>query len=324
MAHASAVVSGASVDLIAPRSFIDFVECDFRNFSSGDTNPLLPRLNVEIYQSQRVWRPRNQAKFVGSHTWIIGNELLHNTTTGLQVSLRATPQQFDIACRFGKSALAPANDVTSLFQRMLRWTIQWPLMEILERFDSWNFLHASAVESDGRVLILMGESGVGKSTTAQLLSEFKLGKVVADNFVGVKRDLVSVLPETWRVGDAGDRSFSQVPCRYALGKFHFPLDSLCAPGSILAYVALTRGADFSAEPLSSRQIRDFGSRLRSKSREFPESGYLFALPLILSSQGDEENWQHVSISRPSFMMAYDKAHDQNLVIAWLRDLFELL
>jgi hypothetical protein len=317
-------INGVELEIVAPALFLEFIAYDFRNFPTPESIHPLPRLVVEIFFEAHSQKRHKHDKFVGDNTWIRGNRIMHSSNSGINISLDFSVDVMRVDCWIEKAMTLREEARHSAFQRALRWAVQWPLIEILERFDSWEFIHASAIEHQGAVLILMGESGVGKSTTAKLLEERHVGRVVADNFVGIKNGRIASLPETWRVNVNDSIGLPPRPHKVALGKHHLPLSKLSITHELAAGVALARGRKFSTSHISSSKFADLSNRLRSKSREFPESGFFFALPLILQDGDLRLRSDKIFTKQKSYFMSYDRDVDGDQALDWLSDCLKLL
>lgn len=114
------------------------------------------------------------------------------------------------------------------FTTLLYYLVYYPAFWWHERYGGYHPIHAAGVELDGRVILLAGPSGVGKSTLAVALAAEEGGRLLGDTFV--LHDGLHVLPvrEPLLIDEAarqwlGRRSaiLERIEFRYSLGREGF-------------------------------------------------------------------------------------------------------
>ncbi len=92
-----------------------------------------------------------------------------------------------------------------IFFKLLYYVAYYPMIWHLERTRGWGLLHASALERDGRGIILAGHGGVGKSTLALSLMADPSFRFMSDNLLLHDGERIYTLPEPIRL-DASSMS----------------------------------------------------------------------------------------------------------------------
>jgi hypothetical protein len=85
------------------------------------------------------------------------------------------------------------------FFKLMYYAVYYPMIWRLETARGWELLHASAVEKDGRAIILSGLGGVGKSTLALSLLADTSFRFVSDNLILHDGARIYALPEPIRL-----------------------------------------------------------------------------------------------------------------------------
>jgi hypothetical protein len=83
--------------------------------------------------------------------------------------------------------------------KLMYYGVYYPLIWHFERTRGWGLLHASAVERDGRAIVLSGLGGVGKSTLALSLMADPGFRFISDNLILHDEEKVYSLPEPVRL-----------------------------------------------------------------------------------------------------------------------------
>jgi len=83
--------------------------------------------------------------------------------------------------------------------KLMYYGVYYPLIWHFERTRGWSLLHASAVERDGRAVILSGLGGVGKSTLALSLMADPSFRFISDNLILHDDERIYALPEPVRL-----------------------------------------------------------------------------------------------------------------------------
>lgn len=83
--------------------------------------------------------------------------------------------------------------------KMLYYALYFPLAWHLECSRGWEILHASAVEKDGKALLLAGHGGAGKSTLALSMMADPAVRFISDNLVLHDGASIHALPEPVRL-----------------------------------------------------------------------------------------------------------------------------
>jgi hypothetical protein len=98
-----------------------------------------------------------------------------------------------------------AKKTHRLFFKLLYYVAYYPMIWHLERTRGWGLLHASALEREGRGIILAGHGGVGKSTLALSLMADPSFRFISDNLLLHDGERIYTLPEPIRL-DASSMS----------------------------------------------------------------------------------------------------------------------
>lgn len=261
------------------------------------------------------------ASYVGFDTWVLDDTIFHQSQHGMTIRLSLDDRSTDVYCQISRSALLSRSQQSTTFQRVLRWAIQWPLIATLETFTSVYFVHGSAIQSGTKVMLISGDSGVGKSTIASALRDYPRRRVIADNFVGVAGNQVLSIPETRRLLAGSGGYMPPTVRRTALGKHHYPLDQARQPHELVSVVFLGRSDAFVVRPIDRLRAIQQHLALRAKSTEFPECGYLFALPFILGGMAQTTLSPELDPGIPHSLMSYNTTYSRTEALEWLRDQF---
>lgn len=127
------------------------------------------------------------------------------------------------------------------FTTLLYYLVYYPCFWWLERRRDLHPIHAAGVEIDGRIVLLAGPSGVGKSTLSAGLASLPGAALLSDTFVlhrGATARPVRepLLLDRWSrdwIG-AGAGRLRPIEWRYCLGRdgFHWPRERLSGGGEV--------------------------------------------------------------------------------------------
>lgn len=173
---------------------------------------------------------------------------------GLQIHFRWDGQQLEVAGEFFHSLSAhPSRDRLKRivyrgraeelgrrrFTTLLYYLVYYPCFWWLERTRDLHPIHAAGAEIDGRVIVLAGPSGVGKSTLSVALAAAANARHLSDTFLLQRGSLVCpvrepILLDEWASRWLGDAAAGLRPIdwRYCLGRrgYHFRSERLSAGG----------------------------------------------------------------------------------------------
>jgi len=88
----------------------------------------------------------------------------------------------------------------------MRLLIHFPVFSLLEHNQGISVIHGAAVARDGRVVVLSGLDGVGKSTLAQYLCRERGFSLLSDNFLLTDGKQIFAFPEMTRLANDSVRS----------------------------------------------------------------------------------------------------------------------
>jgi hypothetical protein len=154
------------------------------------------------------------AQRVGRHLVERGGRLTWGRVPGfegltLEAGRRGKAMEITASCRYvPRDSLARlrymqpsrrARKTHRTFFKLLYYAIYFPLIWHLEQTRGWELLHASAIERDGRALILAGHGGAGKSTLALSLMADPAMRFISDNLILHDGRKIYALPEPVRL-----------------------------------------------------------------------------------------------------------------------------
>jgi len=127
------------------------------------------------------------------------------------------------------------------FTTLLYYLVYYPCFWWLERQRDLHPIHAAGVELDGRVVLLAGPSGVGKSTLSTGLAALPGARLLSDTFILHKGTtarpvceplLLDRFSREW-IG-AGAERLQPIDWRYCLGRdgFHWPREHQSGGGEV--------------------------------------------------------------------------------------------
>lgn len=126
------------------------------------------------------------------------------------------------------------------FTTLLYYLFYYPCFWMLERAHDLHPIHAGGVEFEGRVAVLAGPSGVGKSTLVSGLGGDPRARLLSDTFLLQRGATVCAVPEPILLDDWSQRwlgdamgHLSRIPHRYCLSRngFHWALDRSSEAGT---------------------------------------------------------------------------------------------
>jgi len=101
-----------------------------------------------------------------------------------------------------------ARKTHRIFFKLMYYAVYYPIIWHFERTRGWGLLHASAVERDGRSIVLSGMGGVGKSTLSLSLLADPAYRFISDNLVLHDEERIYALPEPIRLDASSLASIS--------------------------------------------------------------------------------------------------------------------
>jgi len=116
----------------------------------------------------------------------------------LSASCRYVPRDALARVRYLRASRRTKKTHRTFF-KLMYYAFYYPLIWHFERRRGWGLLHASAVERNGRAVILSGMGGVGKSTLALSLLADPSFRFISDNLILHDEQAVYSLPEPVRL-----------------------------------------------------------------------------------------------------------------------------
>lgn len=120
------------------------------------------------------------------------------STVSVAASCRYVPRDALARLRYMKTARREKKTYRTFF-KLLYYALYFPMAWKMEISRGWELLHASAVEKEGRGLILAGHGGAGKSTLALSLMADPSFRLVSDNLIFHDGERIYALPEPVRL-----------------------------------------------------------------------------------------------------------------------------
>lgn len=151
---------------------------------------------------------------VGKDLYDFGGELAWSRVPGFEgLTIRAARegQNVHVSAACGYSPRDPLARVRYLrasrrakkthrtLFKLMYYAVYYPLVWHFGQSRGWGLLHASAVERDGRSIILSGLGGVGKSTLALSLMADPSFRFISDNLILHDEERIYALPEPVRL-----------------------------------------------------------------------------------------------------------------------------
>ncbi len=212
----------------AVRSLIDRNYRCFRD----EQRPASANLHVTLRLGESI-PPAPNATQRGHGIWTEPGMAQMELIPGLRAELRASkkeepwlvtaafrpPRLRAVARRLVRGAAATRSDMLSL----MRHAVHYPVFLRQQLCKGRSALHAAAVHSNGRAVLICGPNGAGKSTLALILVRRFGFHYLSDNFAITDGETIYGFPEQWRVPPAAtgllDRSTITMPRTH--GKLHF-------------------------------------------------------------------------------------------------------
>jgi hypothetical protein len=120
------------------------------------------------------------------------------STVEVAASCRYAPRDALARLRYLKAGRREKKTYRTFF-KLLYYALYFPVAWFAERSRGWEILHASAVEKDGRGLVLAGHGGAGKSTLALSLMADPSFRFISDNLIFHDGKRIYSLPEPVRL-----------------------------------------------------------------------------------------------------------------------------
>ncbi|MBI3448840.1 MAG: hypothetical protein HY049_08005 [Acidobacteria bacterium] len=130
---------------------------------------------------------------------------------GLTIRAAREPGGFHVSASCGYAPRDPLSHVRYLrasrrakkthrtFFKLMYYAVYYPLIWHFERTRGWGLLHASAVERNGRAIVLSGLGGAGKATLALSLMADPSFRFISDNLILHDEERIYSLPEPVRL-----------------------------------------------------------------------------------------------------------------------------
>lgn len=182
-------------------------------------------------------------------------------------------------------------------QLVMRLALHLPILHMLERRNV-QLLHASAVVSDNKAILISGLNGSGKSSLCfDLLDHFDY---MSDNFVFWDGEDVLGFPEAMRI-PVGENDSSSADAPMAFGKKLIPIDveRTALRAELGALIFLTLGPETSMAPLPAKAAVHRLKQIHDMTHEFPRYTYIGSL----SSPEDPSRLIELTRSVPAFTLA---------------------
>lgn len=148
------------------------------------------------------------------------------------------------------------------FTTLLYYLLYYPSYWILERSAGFHPIHAAGVEIEGRIVVLAGPSGVGKSTLAAALAATPEARFLSDTFLlqheatvqPVREPLLLDIKSRLWLGDVIEL-LQPIQWRYCLARrgYHWPTTRLSEGGSVALVLFPQRTAKVSLRRVAARQ-----------------------------------------------------------------------
>jgi hypothetical protein len=151
---------------------------------------------------------------IGKDLYDTGDELVWSRVPGFEgLTIRAsragggchvssscgyTPRDPIARMRYLRASRRAKKTHRTLF-KLMYYGVYYPLIWHFERTRGWGLLHASAVERNGRAIVLSGMGGVGKSTLALSLMADPAFRFISDNLILHDDRKIYSLPEPVRL-----------------------------------------------------------------------------------------------------------------------------
>jgi hypothetical protein len=158
-----------------------------------------PDLLVRCSWSRGVWDPQvNPFPTNGTPLNVVGKRMLGNAeeliwldtlrTKGLQLRFELKPGRlvFDVSCRFNPKQEKLRDYEKYEYKRyfgLMSYLVYYPLFWYFEQLRGWVAVHASALASRGRGVVIAGLGGVGKTTTCVALMERAGMELISENLI---------------------------------------------------------------------------------------------------------------------------------------------
>lgn len=230
-------VHGQLIKTILPDTFADFVFENYRLFTAKTQHQITLEIVPEKMSISAAHR------FVAPQLWETPHELIFSPVLnkkGMRLTARLAHTDklhvgYDVSTTIWHRLRATTSPSFRLqtMQRLMRQIIHYPLFFLLEQ-NGFGFMHAAAVEKNGKAFVFVGANGSGKSTLALTLLQQGY-RFLSDNFVLYRESRIYAFPEVVRASALTAEKLGWIPKGpKVFGKYQFPITTI--PTSISAEV----------------------------------------------------------------------------------------
>lgn len=215
----------------------------------------------------------------------VGDSILHwHNPFGFRIFVTFEPPNHVVIYSY-HSAINPEGceeDLSRNYIRSIRWSILYPIFEILKNSKNVLLLHASSVSVNGSGLAFYGLNKVGKSSIAHYMHRSLNAQILSDNFMLLSSSSILKSPEPIRLID---NEYHELGKKYprAYGKILIPNDtSINQKCKLQKFFIIKNSASLSCQRISWESCERFVTMAQRTLSEFPENSFMSFLSYALS------------------------------------------
>lgn len=199
-------------------SLLDGAGCRIQNIKGlRRLNSIFQTVLQHLTKSQRKFtrdydcsfniKEKEDARKIGPEIYVDGNSLAWKSREGIELNFEILNQsQLVVHAKYQENRASLQlkhgsdndNYYNTLMQRVMRYSIYFPIFWLLKIKRGIILLHGGAVEKDGKTLVFIGLNQIGKSSLTIYFSNNGY-KFLSDNFLLVDSEGIFAFPDTIRL-----------------------------------------------------------------------------------------------------------------------------